>query len=149
MVLASLSCDARPGAGAEGRDRELALWPLVGLNVFERRGETVYQPATELEWQPATAGEAMTWPEAIAHCEVLTFAGGGWRLPTRIELMTLVDYERRAPASSFPGMTSESFWASTRDANFIAGVGEAVSYLNGDAPDFRVTGTRHRAHCVR
>jgi formylglycine-generating enzyme required for sulfatase activity len=41
----------------------------------------------DLEWQADVPEQKMTWAEAKAYAARL---GGGWRLPTRAELLTLV-----------------------------------------------------------
>ena len=33
-----------------------------------------------------------TWQEAVDYCTALDLPGSGWRLPTRLELLTLVNY---------------------------------------------------------
>ncbi len=35
-----------------------------------------------------------------------------WRLPTILELLTLVDYTKHNPASSDPGIDSDGYWSS-------------------------------------
>ena len=52
-------------------------------------------------WQQAAAPSTYTWEQAKAYCPTLTLAGhSDWRLPTRIELVSLVDFGRSAPAIS-------------------------------------------------
>ncbi|MDP2167921.1 MAG: DUF1566 domain-containing protein [Thermodesulfovibrionales bacterium] len=43
---------------------------------------------TGLEWAPAP-NKAMNWDEANQYVQSLSLAGGGWRLPTRVELRGL------------------------------------------------------------
>lgn len=50
----------------------------------------VSDPETGLEWAP-DPGRSMNWHEADRYVRESTFAGGGWRLPTRAELMALYD----------------------------------------------------------
>jgi hypothetical protein len=86
---------------------------------------------TGLTWQrdvvtprPGCSGRngACTWSEAKAYCASLALNGvSGWRLPGRMELLTLVDYTRASPAldpRAFP-VTPDNleFWTSSPDAD--------------------------------
>jgi hypothetical protein len=69
---------------------------------------TVTDSVTGLVWQKAvTSTQAYTWAAAQTYCTGLTLAGRTWRLPTRIELLSLVDFTRTSPAidtTAFPGV---------------------------------------------
>jgi hypothetical protein len=52
----------------------------------------VRDTVTGLQWQAAVDGVARTWADALAYCAALPDFGGGWRLPSRIELVSIVDY---------------------------------------------------------
>lgn len=68
---------------------------------------------THLEWQ-ATPFDPAPWQDQMDAAERLDLGGHkDWRLPTVEELITLVDYSRVAPASGFPGMSSDWFWSSS------------------------------------
>lgn len=90
--------DAASDAGLTAVDRRFAQWPLPPpsplLSGYDLAAETVTDKTTTLVWQ---RGDPMpptkSYPDAIAFCNA--FAGGGqtdWRLPTRIELLTILDY---------------------------------------------------------
>lgn len=123
-----------------GVDREWAQWPVNDLDTFEIRDPSVYQPATGLEW---LSDARLNWEDAKQHCRSL---GEGWRLPTRIELVSLVDHAISSPASSFPGATGDTYWSATPVAN---GEGSAwvVDFEFGDT---RLEGiaSSHRVRCV-
>ena len=60
---------------------------------------TVTDNVTKLVWQKAvTSTQAYAWCDAINYCATLTLAGRTWRLPTRIELLSIVDFTRTSPA---------------------------------------------------
>uniref|UniRef100_A0A6M3J6T1 Lcl C-terminal domain-containing protein n=1 Tax=viral metagenome TaxID=1070528 RepID=A0A6M3J6T1_9ZZZZ len=82
---------------------------MVDMNRFELMGDSVFDHDTGLEWE-ADASGPMTWHKAMKYAEKL---GEGWRLPTIEELVTLVDYNRTDPASSFPEMPTYFFWSSS------------------------------------
>ncbi len=79
---------------------------------------TVTDNVTKLVWQKAvTSSQAYAWCDAITHCATLTLAGRTWRLPTRIELLSLVDFTRTGPAidtTAFPGVPGGKYhWTSS------------------------------------
>jgi Protein of unknown function (DUF1566) len=79
---------------------------------------TVTDNVTKLVWQKAvTSSQAYAWCEAINYCATLTLAGRTWRLPTRIELLSLVDFTRTGPAintTAFPGVPGGKYhWTSS------------------------------------
>jgi hypothetical protein len=91
---------------------------------------TVSDRVTHLMWQqrvPAKGGAAddgdLTWAEANDYCATLSAAGNDdWRLPTQIELVSLLDYSNMAagqpPIDStvFPDTPLAAFWSSTKHA---------------------------------
>jgi len=125
-----------PGAAA------WALWPMPNgkddvsngapnTNAYsDNMDGTVSDQVTHLMWQqrvPATGGAGddgnVTWPEAMDYCGNLPLAGhDDWRLPTQIELVSLVDYSNlgqgHPPIDSafFPDTPLAAFWSSTRHA---------------------------------
>lgn len=85
-------------------DVEWARWPVPPPNLADSQykwtEETVIDKTTGLVWQRDVSGSTYTWADAKKHCEQLSLAGfsSGWRLPSRMELLTLVDYSRLEPA---------------------------------------------------
>jgi hypothetical protein len=83
----------------------------------------VRDTVTGLQWQLTLDGVARDWNAAVAYCASLPDSGGGWRLPSRIELFSIVDYTV-APAintASFGALPvtdggSESFWSASLKA---------------------------------
>ncbi|MGD9974380.1 MAG: DUF1566 domain-containing protein [Desulfatirhabdiaceae bacterium] len=78
---------------------------------------TVTDTSTGLTWQQETPDNAMTWQQALAYCEGLSLGGHtDWRLPTKKELRSLVDYSRYNPAINttyFPDTAASWYWSST------------------------------------
>ena len=107
-----------------GLDYELALWPVPSESPDQYLvGDlTVLDQRTLLVWQK-TPGATTSWPDALRECDGLnTFGFGGlssrWRLPTAIELLSLVDSTRSGPAinpTAFPKTTSAGFWTASVD----------------------------------
>ena len=85
-----------------------ASWTMVKDNV------------TGLIWQKATASER-NWDSAILYCENLTLGGYfDWRLPTVMELSTLVNAGVYSPSINedfFSGTLASYYWSSTTDAD--------------------------------
>jgi hypothetical protein len=60
--------------------------------VIDRADGVVTDTVTGLVWQEPTPSSTYTWEEARCYCAGLTLAGReDWRLPTRIELISLID----------------------------------------------------------
>jgi hypothetical protein len=82
-------------------DRNWALWPVPDLPLederYEVRAETVNDSVTALEWQREPIA-GIHYKEAEHACQELALDGGDWRLPTRIELASIVDFSTRLPA---------------------------------------------------
>jgi hypothetical protein len=76
---------------------------------------------TGLMWQktvPATLPPpSQIWNDAVATCRGLRLAGfDNWRLPSAIELLSIVDYEKAKPAidqAVFPNTPTYPFWTSS------------------------------------
>jgi len=76
-------------------------------------------PKTTLEWQCESAGE-MSWNEALEYAQSLLLGGkDDWRLPTALELETLLDrialYNTLRPVmrEEVPFRDTLSYWSST------------------------------------
>ncbi len=71
--------------------------------------KTWIDPATGLEWLIETKS-GLDWYAAKGYAESL----GGFRLPTRAELSTLIDDSKYKPAHSSPvGISTRNFWTSS------------------------------------
>lgn len=93
--------------------------PASGQEFVDNGDGTVTDTETGLMWKKTTASNR-TWEEALTYCETLTLAGySDWRLPNRIELQSLVDYNRITPSIDtdyFPDTKPQSrYWSSTSD----------------------------------
>lgn len=72
---------------------------------------------TGLQWEEKHHGP-MSWYDADEYAINLRLGGfDDWRLPTRLELESLLDLDRHNPASDFPGMPPLWFWSSSSFAN--------------------------------
>lgn len=97
-------------------------------------GSYVVDQVTQLIWQIAPDPQARTWSDAMAYCASLTSTDTPWRVPSRVELMSIVDYTA-TPAVGTPALqiprAATTFWTSSHEAgdnsaawtvNFAGGV---------------------------
>lgn len=95
---------------------------------YTRANDIVTDNVTGLMWQDDTTPSAMTWDSAINYCEDLTLGGyNDWRLPSRAELLTIVDRSRVYPSidSAFLNVIPDYYWSFvsyTADVHYIWGV---------------------------
>jgi hypothetical protein len=81
---------------------------------------TVYDAKTKLTWQQTVTAAGYPWGSASTagtaqnYCGALPLAGGGWRVPTVVELQSLVDYSQQGgpyiDPTAFPNTPSAVFW---------------------------------------
>jgi hypothetical protein len=155
---------------------QFADWPMpdvvVGSNYAPSYDSStpgiVADQVTGLIWQrdlPATytgctgrytdgqgqVGDTCTWAEAKSYCDGITLAGqSDWRLPTKIELESIVDVTKAGPAidtAIFPGTPIAYFWSASP---YVASSGYAwiVYFGNGGSVSYG-TSTTNRVRCVR
>jgi hypothetical protein len=130
------------GGGAGGFDRSWAQWPMPNgpvdvaagapnpENYTDNGDGTVTDDITGLMWQKAVAAGTFTQPRAVAFCPTLNLAGhSDWRLPSRIELVSIVDPGQINPsinATNFPSTPANKFWSSSP----LAGNPTGAWYVN-------------------
>ena len=80
-------------------NREGAPWVTSGPS-FSNSSAGVVDATTLLEWRSDSAlPGALTYSQAVAHCASLPAGSyGAWRVPSRSELFSLVDFTRGYPA---------------------------------------------------
>jgi Protein of unknown function (DUF1566) len=112
----------------------------------------VHDDVTGLVWLQDPAPAPATWEDAKIHCEDLTSAGFcDWRLPSRIELASILDYTQAPPfidPDAFPDTPIAIFWSASPVAD-LASNAWAVwfsTYFQVAAQD--VT-SLNRVRCVR
>ena len=106
--------------------------------------------ASGLEWQQGFSPGVQNQAASIAYCMGLALDGGGWRLPTRGELLSMVDTSSGVPTidtSLFPGTPAAYFWSSSPLPGSPS-FGVAVSFYDGSADNYATT-YDGRARCVR
>ena len=74
------------------------------------QGKTWKDEKTGLTWQVTPTGERFKWEQAKAHCSGLSLDGGGWRLPTKEELASLIRGCKDDGCKSFKGPANGCYW---------------------------------------
>jgi hypothetical protein len=111
----------------------------------------VRDKVTNLMWQQDVDSNNYTQSLPAAYCATLALAGYcDWRLPTRIELVSIVDTTSSGPsieAEAFPNTPSQAFWTSSPSAH---NTGEAwyVDFSTGGVA-YNVTSSTLMVRCVR
>jgi len=106
---------------------------LFGHLVINNDG-TITDTFTGLMWQ-VEISEKKYWKDGLKYCDDLIFADyDDWRLPSRDELRSIVDYNKYYPAiyeDVFSGVMSDFYWSSTTHADYT-GRAWGVDFRNGD-----------------
>jgi hypothetical protein len=152
-----------------------ARWPMPswkgsGLpheSSYTVKNGTVKDEVTGLVWQrhvektACDGAPSCTWYEAHVYCKELALDGGGWRLPSSIELVSLLDYSQGAPGKpmldpdAFASEPAEWYWSASchegpctaksaselRSAWYVDFVSGLVNRADGT--------TAHYVRCVR
>lgn len=128
-----------------GQDGAYALNPM---SYSDNGNGTVTDNVIGLMWQKQDDGTQRTWADAGTYCDALTLGGhSDWRLPSKKELISLVDYSVPYPGptvnpSYFTG--ANEYWSEADDISFAW----YVSFYSGGTSLY---GKTHDAHvrCVR
>jgi hypothetical protein len=111
----------------------------------------VIDRVTGLMWQRKLPNTFLTFDQAQRHCDELTLAGHqDWRLPSRIELVSLIDTTRTQPAIDlqvFPDTPSDWFWTSSPAVDDPSAAWYVYFYFGYPKTDDR--GGQFSVRCVR
>lgn len=116
-------------------------------------GGTVLDNQTGLVWQQDFSPPMQSQAMALAYCDGLTIPGGVWRLPSVLELASLVDETRAGSGNPaidtaiFPMTPGEYFWTSSPLVG-DATRSWAVSFYDGAVGD-HISMNLYLARCVR
>ncbi|HSA32574.1 MAG TPA: DUF1566 domain-containing protein [bacterium] len=147
-----MACQAE-GSDFYGQDPQYALLDLCIPQNYTITGlsgtDVVTDNNTGLIWQrtlPVTyagcsgdTGKRCTWQEAVDYCNNLTYADQeDWRLPTRKELATLLNYGYFMPSidqDTFPYTVGDAHWSSSSnvlDNNYAWRVSFFAGYMDNN-----------------
>jgi hypothetical protein len=88
-------------------------------NYYLGEPDVVTDNVTGLVWQRAVPPDQYDWTSAVAYCDQLALAGrSDWRLPARIELLSLIDFTAWADidGTAFPDTPADRFWTCSQQA---------------------------------
>jgi hypothetical protein len=109
---------------------------------------TVTDQVTRLVWERDVDPQGTPQPDAVARCAA---KGGAWRLPTRLELLSLVDFSVAAPGPTinavFENTPAAVFWTSS---GYAGNGGDAwtIGFDRGYS-DYGVRNNPALTRCVR
>ncbi len=111
----------------------------------------VVDRVTGLMWQRNVDDRPATLGEAKQHCESSSLAGyDDWRLPSRIELVSILDLTRVQPAinvTAFPGTPSDWFWTASPSAENAEAAWYVYFYFGYPKTD--LASNQFSVRCVR
>jgi hypothetical protein len=158
---ANLVCERAGGAAC--LDPEWAEWPVPNspadvaagapnLEKYTDNGDdTITDNVTQLMWQKTAPSTVYSQTDAATHCSTLTQAGyDDWRLPTEMELVSLIDFGSASPCMDtryFPNASSDAFWSST-PSSASGALAWGVTFLNGSIGTNAIA-LPYGARCVR
>ena len=159
--LPEVELDAGGGVVVEPSDPRFPTWPMPNPpSTGAGRAQSytaspdgfVTDEVTRLEWQQSVDDRASSWKDAAAYCEALDLGGGGFRLPTRIELLSLLDFTAASPTidgAAFPDTPADYYWSASsfvgdRSIAWLVSFGAAPGFLSSTALD-----SVYRVRCVR
>jgi hypothetical protein len=157
----SLVCERYGNASC--LDPEWAEWPIPNtqadvtagapnLQSYTNNGDnTISDNVTQLMWQQTVPTATYTWANALAYCPTLSVGShSDWRLPSLIELMSIVDFGVRSPSINstyFPSTPTGFFWSSTPSVTTSAAWG--IVFDAGGSGGLDVSTSSGRVRCVR
>jgi len=141
------------GSGVSGEIYEVSksFKPDISLQ-RDNAKEVVIDPKTQLMWQDDASVKSVNknWQGAIDYCAALRFAGyDDWRLPKRLELLSITDKSKEKPAikAKFANVVSDFYWSSS---SFASRVDDAWVVLFDGGGDYTYYKSReYYVRCVR
>ena len=114
-----------------GEDSDYTINPPA---LVDNGDGTISDNNTKLMWQQQDTNNIHTYSNAISHCNDLSHAEySDWRLPSKKELISIVDFGRINPAidvSKFPNIKSSTYWTSTV-SNYSGSYAWTVTFSQG------------------
>ena len=162
-ALATSTCAAgtvcERQAPAACLDPSWAAWPMPNAagetnaaSYLDNGDGTITDRVTSLIWEKAPTTATFGWSAALTHCPQLTLAGHtDWRLPTLIELLSLVDYTVTVSpminATFFPTVQGGLYWTASTVSSQINFAWEIN--LNNGVTNADATTSSNPVICVR
>ncbi len=115
---------------------------------YEIRNGTVYDRQTDLTWQQHVGSDSHDWSSAKAYSRALELDGGGWRLPEKEELLSLIaaGSQPTIDPATFPGAPAAWYWTATPHTPDVSVWVVSFAFGRGD---FGTLSGRNLLRCVR
>ena len=137
-VISCSQCDAvTPSVcGQDAQYGKDATDPGWASGRFVDSGSVINDTVTGLVWaDTSTAGNPLDWSEGLDHCNTLNSSSFGgyntWHVPYYHGLFSIANLGRTAPATDFPGHTSEYCWSLTTSPLMGSLYAQFTSYSSG------------------
>lgn len=146
------ACSGAPSTGKKGcgGGTAWAHWNPETPKTYTTTDNTTLDSVTGLMWERRVTQTKRTWQEAMDVCATLELDGYcDWRLPSRIELLSIVKYTTATPAidsSAFPETPQDGFWTSSIYTAQNAGTNIYFDYGSVGIDDL---GQSRYVRCVR
>jgi hypothetical protein len=124
-------------------------------SVGQNNDATCSGTAAMYNWYQATGTyDASYNPSTQNVCGSLPLAGGGWRVPSKKELTSIVDYSIPSPEptiqqSRFPSTVADSYWSSTTYASSLSSAWVVNFVYSSDVYFNKYNGYCFYVRCVR
>jgi hypothetical protein len=161
--------DATPDGGGPDCsapfNADWAAWPMPNspqdveggspnlAHYTDNRDGTVTDDVTGLMWEASPIAGLFPWTGAKDQCVQQNVAGHvDWRLPSYIELVSLVEYKPTSPAidsTYFPGTPADAFWSSTPLINLAFPSRAYFVEFGSGSGSYDYETSMHYARCVR
>jgi hypothetical protein len=116
---------------------------------YEVTEELVTDTVTGLVWERSSPVERTTWADAKARCDALELGGrDDFRLPGRIELVTILDFEQLPVAASVFADAVSDYHFTSSPAAFVEGSAYSVYFGAGETAIASADPGRAVSRCV-
>lgn len=95
---------------------------------------TMYDNLTNLCWEKSPSTSSFTWVNAVSRCSGLSTAGGGWSLPEKAQLVTLLYHN--GVSTTYNRLNSVLGFSNIQNAPYWTGTTYATSTSNAYVVDF-------------
>ena len=133
---------------------EIVVDETLKLQQFLRDNskEVVIDTKRKLMWQDNIDARSLkgSWEATINHCKNLNFAGfDDWRLPSRMELLSITDKTKANPAiqDGFQNVVSDYYWSSSPFVSVSSGAWYVYFYGGDGYYDYK--SSSYYVRCVR
>jgi hypothetical protein len=110
----------------------------------------VHDNVTQMRWERDPVAVPKTYDEAVLYCKGLTLENKTWEVPTRIELVSLLDPTSNPSIDqgAFPNEQGAEYWTSSPVARAIEPQQWTVNFATGTVQGAKASTTK-RVRCVQ